>query len=126
MQNDEFVIADLYEAAFLISKGAKFCKVLSASRNSHHKVFSTFSLTDVTANMVKEMHDKDSVVNYYKFKFNRQRVKEKVQKYMEEHGFQNIDSKTIYKTHNDIRKAYKELMKSAYQGPKRVIPDFEE
>jgi hypothetical protein len=122
MQNTELVVADLYEAAFLLTKGAKFGRVLTAFRNAHHKVFATFSLTDVSPDMIKEMHDKNATVHFAKFKYHRQRVKEKVQKYMEENGFGDIDSKTIYKTHREVRKVYKELMKSAYNGPKRIIP----
>lgn len=117
-----FLCADLYDAAFLLSYGAKFKRIEAYYKNHRGKSFSVMSLTDVTWEMLQLLQDGKATVSFHKLKEYRKRVKEKAEKYAEEHAYTEITSREVYKIRQQLKKQYTEYEKLySSPGPKRVM-----
>lgn len=119
-----FLCADLYDAAFLLSYGAKFKRIESFYRNHQGKSFSVMSLTDVTWEMLELLQDKKATVEFQKLKMYRKRIKKKAEKYASENEYTEISSTEIYKIHQKLRKQLTEYKKEySSTGPKRIMQE---
>lgn len=122
-----YLCADLYEAAFLLTQGASFKRVKEYFKNHIGKSFSILELEGVTFEMLELLHNPNALVNYLKFKNNRKKVKQKIEKYAQTIKHKEITSQETYKIHKELEKQYTK-MKEFYKGtgPKRVIQENEE
>lgn len=121
--DQDYLCADLYDAALLLSYGAKFKRVESYYRNRLGKSFSIMSFTEVTWEMLQALESPSSTVNFHKFREYRKRLKTKAEKYASEHDYTEISSAEVYKIRQQLRKQttrYKQLHNSS--GPKRIMP----
>lgn len=122
-----YLCADLYEAAFLLTQGAQFKRIKEYFKNHAGKSFSILELEGVTFEMLQKLHNQESLVNYLKFKNNRKKIKQKIDKYAQSHEHKEITSAEAYKIHRELDKQYIQL-KEFYKGtgPKRVMQENED
>jgi len=124
--NKVYLCADLYDAAFLLSYGAKFKRIEQYYKNHLGKSFSVMSLTDVTWDMLQLLHDNKALVEFQKLKKYRKKLKEKAEKYASTHEYTEINSREVYKIHRELRKQFAEYREQhASPGPKRVMIEEE-
>jgi len=121
---EEYYIADLYEAAFLMAYGAHFRRVCSYHKNSEGRGFSIISLEGVTLEMLNKLYDRNSSVNFAKFREQRIRIKRKIDKFAKTHPHTSLTSKEIYDTHKKLKQQYINLRAkfgNKSYAPKRIM-----
>jgi hypothetical protein len=121
---EEYYIADLYEAAFLMAYGAHFRRVCSYHKNNEGRGFSIISLEGVTIEMLDKLYDRNSSVNFAKFREQRIKIKRKIDKFAKTHPHTSLTSKEIYDIHKKLKQQYINL-RAKYgnkpYAPKRVM-----
>lgn len=121
---EEYYIADLYEAAFLTAHGAYFRRVCSYHKNNEGRGFSIISLEGVTIEMLDKLYDRNSSVNFAKFREQRINIKRKIDKFAKTHSHTSLTSKEIYDTHKKLKQQYINLRAkhgNKSYAPKRVM-----
>lgn len=120
--------ADLYEAAFLLVLGAKFKNITEFHKNQIGRSFSIIALEDVTLDMLDKVYNKNSSVNFHKFREYRKKLKSRIDEYAKEHNYTSLTSEEVYKIHKNLKRQYKkwqDLYGSKSRSPKRIMQQEE-